>query len=235
MTGAHDPMTATDPVRPTCPECGNTNTMVLSDGMARCFDDQHEWDPETVTALPRPPIAPFAMASVEEVFGPPPGFDVEAPADTRAELVGGTARMEGGQLGTVTGFPDDDHVTVLLNDGRSETVALSDVETITARAPAFVPGPQPTADVTVPSWALDVEALSNLILRAGLAAIETRDGVPVVGDPPADWLPRDESSNALVEAAAALAVARLVVAYEIDQADVYEYLDKQTNQEVQGD
>lgn len=259
-------MTATQPATPACPECGGQNTMVLSDGMARCFDDQHEWDPKSVAALPRPPAAvpspeptaqpatdadsaadsaggvpadesspitatslpeppalePFGMASTEEVFGPDLAGRADGATVDTDDLIGGTARLEGGQVALVLSFPDADHVVVRLNDGRDETVPLSDVERITRRAPE----PEPTEDGTdagdVAEWITDVRMLSDLILAAGVATVYDQAGENVVGQPPAGWLPRDATTNALVEAAVAVTVARLIVAYSIDTDDILE-------------
>lgn len=293
-------MTATQPANPVCPECGGTNTMVLSDGMARCFDDQHEWDPDKVSGFPRPQAAPAPATEAPVAEGiaadspatgdvgtagdvvDPHSFDVTAapatepstatpagdvfPARTPVgadnlgltvdEMIGGTARLEGGQVAMVLSFPDPDHVVVRLNDGRDETVPLSDVERITPRAPevvidvpaddritltpAEVDGPdfpfgaEHPDEAPVAEWIGDVQALSNLMLKAGVASVyETPDAL-VVGEPPKEWLPRDESSNALVEAAVAISIARLIVAYEIDVDDLLEGLGE-TADTQQGD
>lgn len=237
-------MTATEPANPVCPECGNRNTMVLSDGMARCFDDQHEWNPAEVSALPRstsPRVAPLPAADVQTVAREPEagagGVPAAEPRDesqhdvpepsapasfTQDEMIGGTARLEGGQTALVLSFPDDDHVVVRLNDGRDETVSLSDVERITPRAPVEVIEVADAAHAEVAEWIGDVEALSNLMLKAGVATVYETPEALVVGEPPRDWLPRDQSSNALVEAAVAVSIARLIVAYELDCDDILE-------------
>lgn len=190
--------------------------------------------PETAGVPVTPPLAPFGMADELSVFGPPPLDTADPTVPGTDDLVGGTARLEGGQVATVLSFPDADHVVVRTNDGRDETVALGDVEHITPRAPAYVIDPAPEPAVTA-GWITDVEALSNIIIQAGVFTIEDVDGSPSVGPPPpAGWLPRDQSSNALVEAAAALAVARLVIAYELDVDDILEGVQAK-QQPVEGD
>lgn len=195
-------MTAVQPVTPVCPECGGTNTMVLSDGMGKCFDDGHEWDPAQVTALPRPEIEPFQMASVDEVFGPPPGVDPEPGTLTHDEMVGGTARLEGGQVAQVLSFPDDDHVMVRLNDGRDELVPMSEVERITPRAPEYVI--EPEDDTAKPFEQASEEA--GQIIQAVSTAIDQ------VGEGP------------LTELVVTMAICRMMLAYEIEIEDLTETL-----------
>lgn len=236
--------------------------MVGASGNGLCFDCQHSWDPATVTAGPKPAplnqppgvigivdtgepppvplLAPFDMATVEEVYG-----SIAEPDDRTAtfppeELIGGTARLEGGQLATVVSFPSIDSVEVVLNDGRTEIVDFSDVERITPRAPAPATD---AVDVPVPAEYVDaVESLiaereydkgdgneeaaavkltgelAVLIVKAAVASMPdaARPGeiVPV----PIGFLPDDPGLFPIVEQAAVQAVRGVIAVFELDAA-----------------
>lgn len=144
-----------------CPQCNKANTMTLSNGLGFCFECHFEWNPEELTALPALAAEPFAMATVEEVFGPPLGtperdaydatqdFTREVTAltaETNAKadfeliaLVGQLATLEGGQEAMVVGVPDDDHLEVMTASGESLTVGFADVERITPIPPFAEP------------------------------------------------------------------------------------------------
>ncbi len=195
-------MTVSVPATPVCPECGGTNTQVLSDGMAKCWDDLHEWDPKAVTAIPRPQPAPQPVETAADVLGPPADVETEPEPLGVEELIGGTARLEGGQVAQVLSFPDDDHVTVRLNDGSDETIPLGDVERITPRAPEYVVDPdESTADVFA-----EAQAQAAQIIGVVSATID------------------DLGEGPLTEVAVTIVISRLMVAYEIDLDDVKEVL-----------
>src|SRR5579864_7600337 len=209
--------------------------MVLSDGNGRCFDCQSEWDPNNLSALPRTPArvavdepaaragtAPPAAPVVDEV-GSDAQFeaarerltaDVDADADRMlAELIGASVVLEGGQMATIRAFPDKDHAVVELSDLSQETVDLDvilrSIQTHGERAPEVAPE---VAPIPAPSPD-DVFMLSGLILRMGVASIVETDDGDQVGRPPAGWLPYSFEVAQLVEAASAVAVARLIIAY----------------------
>lgn len=250
-------MTAPHPVTPVCPACGGTNTIVFSDGNAHCFDDDHEWDPATVTAIPRadrpapvtvdtpdvgdvplpptPELAPFGLPSVEEVFGPESGAETDGPAGLEREPVGSTVRLEGGQIGFLVGYPDDDHIEVAVSEDRTEIVALSDVEAIFDTVP---PEPGPDDEIQAPVAVVSPELvymLSGMMIRMGIATIIDGPDGPEVGLPPVGWLQIDEELHATIEAAAATTVARLIVGYGIDVDDLLEGLDAENTPPEDGD
>lgn len=140
-----------------CPQCNTENTMTLSNGLGFCFECHFEWNPSELKALPPLKVEPFAMPTVEEVFGPPLGtperdaYDAAresaaaatAPADAPApdagfemiQLVGQLATLEGGQEVLITGVPDDDHIEAVTASGDTITVGFTDVEKVTPIPP----------------------------------------------------------------------------------------------------
>lgn len=231
-------MTVTDTTTPRCPKCLSGNTMVGAAGVGRCFDCTHEWDPATEVAPEPLAVEPFAMAPIEDVYGPDDAVtDWDGIHDPDA-LIGGTARLEGGQVATVNAFPDADHVHVTLNDGRDEIVPMSDVERITPRASAAVVEAADDAhdavgnvidvpDLSVVSPAVETlddyddqvqmtVTLAQLIVMAGVSSVEGSgaDVYPVA--PPQGFLPDDPALMPVIEQAAAMAVGMLIVNLHLD-------------------
>lgn len=248
-------MTATDPASLACPKCLHTNTMVGAAGVGRCFDCMYEWDPATEVALAPLDVGPFDMPSELEVFGPPADVPPLTTAEVDAEtvddlkrfiaaldvdgvdgmdtLIGGTARLEGGQLGTVVSFPSIDSVEVVLNDGRTEIVDFSDVERITPRALDIEPAPE---TASVDDYAAEVQmaiTLAELIVKAGIASVEGSgaDVHPVA--PPVGYLPDDPDLLPVIEKAAAIAVGMLIVNLHLDVDAMLHTLDPQPAGETQ--
>lgn len=157
-----------------CPRCQSDDTMRMSNGRGLCFACKCDWDPNNLSALPAPEptpapipipiiepepldlppaaLEPFAMATVEEVFGPPLYTEERAQADlaqanTEAvitdadtgqasagfdvtDLIGQLAHLEGGQVAMVTDIPDDDHVACVTASGVELLVPFEAVEKI---------------------------------------------------------------------------------------------------------
>lgn len=250
-------MTATQPAMPVCPECGLTNTMVMSDGMAQCFDDGTVWNPAEVKGIPRaqrPEAVPVSPANPAVMVGGaettagtvPPAVDespmpgqvqVPVPADplTPDDMIGGTARLEGGQVAVVLSFPDDEHVTVRLNDGRDETVPMSDVERITPRAPVQVieaadlahpPAEEPEVE-PAPVTPEDETPANDLFAQASAEADRYVTALSAAIDA--------EGEGPLTEVAVTMTVARLMIAYEIGIDTLTEVLADVGNMYLQGD
>lgn len=204
-------MTATEPTALICPTCRSVNTMIGVSGVGRCFDCAHEWDPTAEVATVAIEIEPFAMAPVEDVYGPDIDDDVWAEPASQEATIGGTARLEGGQLATVLSWPSVDSVELLLNDGRVEVVNVSDVERITERAPD--PETAPVVE-SVDDLAAEVQmavTLAQLIIMAGVTSVEGEgaDVHPVA--PPVGFLPDDPALMPTIEKAAAIAVGMIIV------------------------
>lgn len=113
-----------------CPACRSENTMTTSDGGALCFECRNEWDPTQLVAGPAPVIAPFAMASVEEVFGPPPGVELDPPPFEMDDLLGQIATLEGGQQMLITETDGFGPITGVTPSGDTLHVPLSDVVSV---------------------------------------------------------------------------------------------------------
>lgn len=148
-----------------CPQCLDGNTMVLSNGLGFCFECHFEWNPDELKALPPLKVEPFAMPTVEEVFGPPHGSperaDYEADLALQHDLAGLTGEMEqeaafemialvgqlatleGGQDVMIVGVPDDDHITAVTASGDTITVGFTDVERVRP-IPPFAEPIEPT-------------------------------------------------------------------------------------------
>lgn len=110
-----------------CPQCRTPNTMITADGTALCFECRFEWNPNELVAGPSPIIQPFAMATVEEVFGPPPGVELEPAPFEIDDLLGQVATLEGGQQALIIGTDGFGPLTVVTATGHELTVPLSDV------------------------------------------------------------------------------------------------------------
>lgn len=192
--------------------------MLGAAGVGRCFDCSHEWDPTAPAPEPVPSLAQeatddFAAELVELIAS----TEAEATA-LLDELIGGTARLEGGQVAQVVSFPSTETVELLLNDGRTEVVNLSDVDRITPRSDVVIEAPPIE---TVEDYAPEVQmslTLAELILKAGIASVDMVDGVPQPGLPPVGYLPEEPDLIPVIEQAAALAVGMLIVNLSLDPA-----------------
>lgn len=154
----------------------------------------------------------------------------EADAETaalEAELVGASVVLEGGQMATIRSFPDLDHAVVQLSDLSEVTVPLGDIERSIMERGAHAPDPEPADDAGITVTPEDAYMLSGLIIRMGIASIVEGPDGDEVGRPPAGWMPYSPEANALVEAGAAVAVARLIIAYDIPVQDLLEGLDSE--------
>lgn len=218
-------MTVTDTQPAPCRKCG-APTMVLGSGNIMCTACGNIHDPNAPAAHDNVVIAPFGMAPVEEVYPtvPPPEVDTSAPA-VLADQVGGIAFLEGGQRATVIEFPDYDHVTVLLADGREETVPVADVDRIVAPTPDRIPGVADDDLDAVPDVLIAEMMLAETIVRA--AAYTVRE-IPE-GEPPPEipqgFMPKGAAMLLVIERAAVSAVRSLFLIYDLDPAAVLAAID----------
>lgn len=190
-------MTATDPAPLVCPQCGSTNTSVGGSGSGMCFECAHMWDPANVVALPRPTVADFAMATVEEVYGErlaeltPPD-----PHDYLPSWEGLRAFREAG--GSI---PDELWWSEIMHG------APDDLD------PHAVQNDEPPAEVQA------VLLLSQAILDAGLRAARLLSDPSFALDAMTGYLPDDADLLPLVEQACAVAIGRIIDAFDIDPAE----------------
>jgi hypothetical protein len=225
-------MTATNPATLTCPACQSANTMLQADGDGLCFECRNVWNPAEVVALTPPPPVVAMPDTVDTILGPPDELRDEVdPVDEDAattsdvlaagglvsfadallaELVGGIARLEGGQRAVVAEVLDEDTLRVILGDGRSEVVTFADVESVT---------PASSADHDAETGELfrkpdtDVQAAllcAGLIIEAGVQTVQSAADGAVIGLPPTGWLPRDGDLVDVLEQACGLAVAMVI-------------------------
>lgn len=200
-----------------CPRCNSTAGMALSSGARLCFECRYEWTgdgaPATIT---EPPFVPTMTA--DDVLGPPDSELEARAAEARLDaMVGTLVRLEGGQLGMIRGFPDDDHAEIEIHyeSGERETTVV-DFNDITATA--NIPDAAPVVDdETQRQIAGAVATCAGMILQAALETITTEGDRTVVNIPPTGWLPRDTDAWAVVEQGAAYAAAILVYAHELDR------------------
>lgn len=235
-------MTQTDPTTLACPSCGNTITAPLDAGRRLCINCRHEWNPNDAPSLRAVPSNPSEaptqppVALTDPALGEaPPGAAHEAEAATEAlvptddataglgaleALVGTEVVLEGGQLATLVGFPDDDHAEVVISAGtdteRLEVVNLNDVE-------RSVAAPPPVADVpteTAVALAAVNMTVAGLVIQAGLASIAGEYPNAELLTPPTGWLPLDVDGLPALEQGCAYAIAFLVHAYSLNRDDV---------------
>lgn len=225
-----------------CPTCTSTNAVGLSDGTLLCLDCRHEWNPADVPVsrpVPPPtrpvPVPSPAATTDRKAVARPPGTSVDTdtvagPDDDDAggpavavsleELVGTDVVLEGGQPATIVGFPDDDHMEVIVGEGsdteRFEVVGFNDVErSITAPPPEVA-----VSDETAVALAQVNMAVAGLVIRAGLASIAGEYPDAQLLTPPTGWLPLDTEALPALEQGVAYAVAFLIHAYSLDREQV---------------
>lgn len=229
-------MTQVDPTTLACPSCGNTITAPMDGGRRLCISCRHEWNPtdpprlRAVSDLPivAPTPAPVegdARPPAEPSPVPPPAavapLDAEVVTDDPAAgtaaleaLVGTDVVLEGGQLATITGFPDDDHMEVVISAGteaeRLEVVAFGDVERSVSAPPPVADVPDETAEALARTNML----VAGLAIRAGLASYAGDGAGAELLTPPAGWLP-DEMAVPALEQGVGYAFAYLALALNI--------------------
>lgn len=272
-------MTATDPAPLLCPTCRSHDTMVGVGGNGLCFACSHTWDPTRVVAGPAPAVQAAPEPTDDDVQDPyaesnaamvdaveskladeleqfTAGIDAEI-AGRMAEMVGGVATLEGGQVGTVTYvYAEDQTVQVELGDGRFEIVPWSDLVRITPKiepaalapaglvdelagggdTPATVEPPVGAATDEPPLAALVLTGeLAALIVKAAVASPDTYQADGFKAYPPAGFLPATRDLFPVVEQAAVTAVRGLIAVFELDPDVILTAIYGEAYEPTQGD
>lgn len=213
-------MTATDPAPPVCPVCRSTETMVGGSGLALCYACTEQWDPAKVVAGPAPALAPFSMASVEDVFGPAQPTDEDVarnPANVMHDPETPLAAM----------IPEPDaHTFPPTWEGLAAYRTAGGVISDELWYDNFI---APAAEPLHPADAVDPDALAVLAVQAELAALIVKAAVASPADapelgftsfPPAGFLPTTKDLQPVIEQAAVQAVRGLIAVYELDPARI---------------
>lgn len=133
-----------------------------------------------------------------------------------AAMLGGVATLEGGQIGVVLGFPDDDHVTIELRNGEIVNVDYGDVESIVMAERSPVAASVDVDDDTAGAIAQADMTIAGLILKAGVATVRGVGDTAELGTPPEGYLPADADMFPIVERGAATAAALLIMVCQVD-------------------
>lgn len=244
-------MTQAQQVTIVCPQCQSEQGVPMSDGTRLCLSCRNEWDPsrpQLVAQAPTPPapapmsppedndattraaVPPGAPPTVDDVLGPPAEVLAEREAQARLDaMVGTQVVLEGGQVATIVGFPDDDHVEVSFAgevDGFDGAVVdFNDVV-------RSIDAPPPVADVddeTAHGLAAVNMTIAGLVLRAGVASIAGEYPNAELLTPPSGWLDLDPDMIPALEQGCAYAVAFLIHAYSIDREVIEQMADMLIN------
>jgi hypothetical protein len=198
-----------------CPQCGASNGMTLASGQRLCFECRHEWSPDDAPTLHAVGES-VAVRAVDLVLGPP--AEVLEARDAQARLdaiIGREVELEGGQTATVHGFPDDDHVEViLLGDEGSDIFTIVDLGDVVRE----LPPPAEVLDVPDETGILLAKGafmVAGLALNAGLATLEGDGADYRLVMPPNGWAPDDPDALPLFEQGIAYAIATLIFSYQL--------------------
>ena len=206
-----------------CPRCQSEQGMTLASGARLCFECRYEWTGDGVPATTTDP--PLVVVPAEEDYLGPPAEVIEADR-AQAELdalIGTDVILDGGQVGRIVEFADDDHIVVDIAHGdeiETVTVEYNDVVRSLPRAPD--PSPQ-VDEATQLAIARTVAQCAGMIVEAALATLATDGDRQIIQIPPSGWLPRDTEAWAVVEQGAAYAVAMLIYGWELDPAAVADF------------
>lgn len=161
--------------------------------------------------------------------------DPETYADYQAEMVGGIATLEGGQIAQVVTFTDDDRVVVTLATGDTEVVDLSDVVRIVPPAPEPEPEPEPEVDDAPDVELQAAMVMAANIIDAGVKAAYTIEHPDSLVDVPTNFLPDDPAMWEVVEKACAVAIGMLIDATDDTPETIAAFFDIQLTDNTQGD
>lgn len=231
--------------------------MVGVQGNGLCFACSHTWDPKEVTALPldtEPPTAPVidevAVSTVAAALDVPDPYafpatwdglqlfraaggsmreetwwevmmraDVES-VDPKAAVLAGGARLAGSQ------GPDFDEDPATGDMRRVDPVTGEWVDTEHPQ-PSMMDGVDDAIAVTM--------MLAELIVKAGIAALNGQGDDVTPGVPPTGYLPDDPAMHGMIEQAAAIAVGMLITNMHLDVDELLATLGGVTYEETEGD
>lgn len=187
--------------------------MVGVQGNGLCFACSHTWDPKEVTALPldtAPPAAPVidevAVSTVAEALDVPDPYVFDPTWDGLALY-----RAAGGRM--------DDQTWWEIRMG----------------APADAVDPVPSMMDGVPDPIAVTVMLAELIVKAGIAALNGQGDDVTPGVPPTGYLPDDPAMHGMIEQAAAIAVGMVITNMHVDLDELLATLGGITYEETEGD
>lgn len=187
-----------------------------------------EWEDPDVAAIaeasgvPAAAIAKALDAADDRPKVPSLGGPLDTPEQEAAlaaayleTLTGTGVTLEGGQRATLLDFPDDDHATVQLGDGSVATVDFNDIIRADEAPPVTGAEVAELDDGTAAMFGDAVLTMAALVLEAGLLSVEGTGESAHLVETPTGWIPDDVDAIPLMEQAAAVAVATLVMAFDI--------------------
>lgn len=187
--------------------------MVGVQGNGLCFACSHTWDPKEVTALPldtEPPTAPVidevAVSTVAAALDVPDPYAFEPTFEGLAAF-----RAAGGTM--------TDEVWWEIRMG----APANDIDPV----PSMMDGVDDAIAVTM--------MLAELIVKAGIAALNGQGEDVTPGVPPTGYLPDDPAMHGMIEQAAAIAVGMLITNMHLDVDELLATLGGVTYEESEGD
>lgn len=206
-------MTAAGTAPLVCPSCRSTSTMVGVQGNGLCFACSHTWDPKEVTALPLDTPAPAAPVIDEvAVSTVAAALDVPDPYAFPSTWEGLTEyRAAGGVMADETWWE------------------------VRMGAPADQVDPVPSMLDGAPDVGAVTVMLAELIVKAGIAALNGQGDDVTPGVPPTGYLPDDPAMHPMIEQAAAIAVGILITNMHLDVDEILATLGGVTYEETEGD
>lgn len=190
--------------------------MVGASGMGLCFECSNQWDPTGAQAIVVDPANEEVLRTHNGLLWARNAGDPETFTERMESLEGGTAILEGGQVGTVVTFKGSTHVVVELSTGDIEVVPVEHVERVTPPPPPVVEVPVSEAD---PNAAADIEMtmlLASIIVKAGIASVTGSGDDVTPGVPPSEFLPTDPELMPVIERAACVAIGMMITTFKLD-------------------